>query len=80
MTQPDKIVILTQVTGDYTQEEAEVLEEIYMNGYRGRIEAYGNPEKYHLVSFTYPYNRQNQRGKDGLTYLWVNEDDIEEVR
>jgi hypothetical protein len=77
-----KIVQLIQITkGCYNEEEIGTLEEILANNYKGEIkieheDAYEN-EAGILVAFTYPYNRQNQRGRDGQTYIWVNKNDIE---
>jgi len=74
-----KIVQLTQITGDYNKEEINTLKEILDNNYKGEIKIEYEDEEEALVSFTYPYNRKTQRGKDGQTYLWVNKNDIEKT-
>ena len=71
------IVQLTQLTGDYSDNDLEALQEIYGMNYRGSVQDFD--EGYYLIAFTFPRNGCADRAKDGLRYVWVSEDDLELV-
>lgn len=66
-------VALTQLTGDYSDNDLEALREILESGYSGEVWQFDYVINYYQVAFDFP------EGKDGLRYVWVSENDLAPV-
>lgn len=66
----ERKVSLTQLAGDYSENDLEALEEILEFNYKGEILQVDDVANYFLVAFDFP------EARDGLRYVWVSEGDL----